>query len=93
MSISIDEIVIPSHLIGMFWGSMDGVTLRGKALEDEGKKINDKLSAYKKGDMVQLKDSYKSQYSGIYEIGEIELSLDASKAPAIYSFKLDLKHK
>lgn len=93
MSISIDDIVIPKNLIEMFAGSMDGVFLTVKALEGEGKKINDKLSAYKKSDTVQLKDNYKFQKDGQYEIDLIELSLDASKAPAIYSFKLNLKYK
>lgn len=93
MSVTINGIVIPEHLIEMFAGYMNGVIFSGKALEAEGKKINDALSAYKKGDVVQIKDYYKFQYSGIFEVDSITLSLDASKAPAIYSFRLDLKYR
>lgn len=93
MSVSINGIVIAGHLIEMFEGYIGGLILKGKALEDEGKKICDGLKAYKKGDVVQIKDSYKFEKSGIYEIERIDCSVDATKAPAIYSFYLEFKNK
>jgi hypothetical protein len=93
MSISVNGIVIDGYLIELFEGYFGGLVLRGKALEDEGKRICDKLTAYKKGDIVQIKDSYSFKWSGIYEIEKVDCSVDSTKAPAIYSFNLSFKMK
>jgi len=93
MSISIDNLVLPEHLIEMFQGSMEGVFITGKAMEDEGKKIFAKLGNYKKDDKIQLKDNLKFQKSGIYRIDSIELHLEDKITPAIYRFQIDLKHQ
>ena len=94
MSVVIDNIEIDREHIEIFEGFLGGgLLLTGKALEDEGKRICDNLKNYKKGDIVQVVDNYKGKYSGIYEIKEISCSVDASKAPAVYNFRVGLQRK
>jgi len=91
VSVVIDNIEIEKHYIEIFEGFLGGeLLLSGKALEEEGKKIYDRLRDYRKGDVVQIKDFFKGKYSGVYEIQHIELSMEA---PAIYAFKIGLKRK
>ena len=91
LSVFIDNTEIEKHYIEIFEGFLGGeLLLSGKALEEEGKKIYDKLSDYKIGDVVQIKDFFKGKYSGVYEIKHIELS---TEVPAIYVFKIGLKRR
>jgi hypothetical protein len=93
MSVSINGIVIEGHLIELFQTYMGGLVLKGKALEEEGKRICDALSQYKKGDVVPIRDSYRFKASGIYEIEAVDCSVDSTTAPAIYSFNIGFKRK
>lgn len=93
MSVSINNLAIDGDYIEIFEGYIGGgLILTGKALEDEGKKICDGLNTYKKGDIVQIRDTYKFKWSGVYEITEIDCSVDTTKTP-IYSFKIGFKKK
>jgi hypothetical protein len=91
MSVSIDDVEIEGHYIEIFQGSYSGLILSGKALEEKGKEICDALKQFKKGDSVQITDNYKWKNSGVWEIVEIDCSVDSSKAPATYGFKLTFK--
>jgi|GEM_PF-5181248 hypothetical protein len=93
MAVSIDNLEIDAHYIEIIMGYIGGLLLEGKALEDEGKQIYDKLKDYKKGDIVQLKDFLKGKYSGVWVIDYITLSIENQKAPAIYSFRIGFRKK
>lgn len=82
MPVFIDDVEIEGDFIKTFRGYIGGLVLSGAALEEEGKKIHDGLKGYKKG-----------EYSGVWEIAEINLSIDAQKAPAIFKFHIGFRPK
>lgn len=63
--------------------------LHGKALGQEGQKISTGLSAYQKGDVVQIVDKHNFKYSGLYEI----VGIDLSSTGNIQVFKLGFKRR
>lgn len=93
MSVFINGVEIQGYYIEVFKGYIGGLLLSGKALEEEGKKIHEELKGYKKGDIVQIRDDLYGKYSGVWEIAEIILHVNAQKAPAIYEFRIGFKPK
>ena len=97
MRLKIDNLEIENkHLNSVSWVLREGHTLRfsGVALEDEGKGICDRLSEFKKGQIVEVEAETRSYelFEGICEIDEITIPPpEVDKAPAIYRFHGYLK--
>jgi len=95
MSFQIDDLeIISKHLQSVFWTHDKELWFKGIALEEKGKGICDRLSQFKKGQIVEVEgstDNY-SIVEGIFEIIEITIPPpDVSKAPAIFRFSGRLK--
>lgn len=97
MRLKIEDLEIRNkNLNSVSWVLRDGHELlfSGVALEDEGKKICDRLSQFKKGEVVEVEAETGSheQFEGICEIDEITIPPpEDAKAPAIYRFNGYLK--
>ena len=91
----LDDLEIQNkHVNSVFFGHDQTMHFSGRALEEDGKKIGDRLSRFKKGQIVEVvadTSSYR-HYEGICEIIEIEFPPPTiDKAPAIYRFRGKLK--
>ena len=82
------------HLSRVFWTHDQELWFKGVALEEDGKRIHDRLSEFKKGQTIEVGAETSSYdiFEGICEIVEIKIPPpEVDKAPAIYRFSGILK--
>lgn len=93
MQIEIDNFKIENrHLTGVIFNYDKDIYFQGRALDDEGKRICDRLSKFKMGSTVEIKaESDYHTRQGVYEIYEILIPAREEKDRAIYRFSCKLR--